>query len=274
MSGSGGTPVDRTVAAWAASHPSLARLAQELGAPSPGEQALLVALDEWHLVEMAEDQPDLVVAALVEADRTGSYAVLDAVLGALSHLDVTAPLMSTLAARDEALTMRCLPLLVGPRGCWGHLGALTTVRVLAAEWASPSAAADLRWSDLHAFWSWPPDELWQLLMVADDRLPSPREDLRGLWEALFERAPDQAFRPNPTGAQDAEVLALVHAHVQAFAEQVRAVAAVGSDVTAWTTWIGQHQPWCGEPSCCRPSRFEAELMRRGFWIRVGRTPRT
>ena len=280
MDQGGDPPAGPGAGEWAAAHPSLSGLARALGISPPDRNGLRAALVEWETVEiwehteLVERQPGLVVAALIEADRTGSADLLGGILGFLGAVAGSAPVVSELAAHDEALALRCIPRVLDPEASLASVGALTTLRVLAAERAHPSAYADVRWTDPGSLWSWPPERLWELLLVADERLPRPGRDLGSLYAVLFEAAPEQVFRADPQSADDAEAEALVHAHVRAFVEQAAAVAAAGSDAAAWSSWIGRHMSGCGDLSCCRFSRFEAELVRWGFWIRVGRTPWT
>lgn len=261
---------------WATAHPALHALALALEVAPPVGRGLRAALVEqetweiWEHTDLGAQQPQLVVAALVEADRTGSQDLLGGILNFLNVAGGLAPLVGELVARDESLAFRCIPRLVAPEDSLTHAGALTTLRSLAAELSHPSPLA-FGW-DIATVWGWPPQRLWQLLLVADERFPRPVQDLDGLYRSVFELAPTPVFGADPHDGDEAE--ADVRAHVQAFVQQAAAVAAAGGDTAAWTRWIGQHQQGCGEPWCCRPSRFEAELRRQGFQIRLARTPWT
>ena len=260
---------------WVLAHPSLHELAVALGVSPPDGHGLRAALVEWENVDIwgsdiAVQRPALVTEALIEADRTASEDLLGGLLDLLRSLDGAVAVLSALAIHDETLALRCIPHVVDPESSLVHVGALTTLRVAAAGLAHPDGP-EPKW-DLESLWAWPPQQLWPLILVADEGSPRPAQDLDGFYLRLFEAAPRPVFGHDPGSDHEAEPS--VHAHVRAFIEQAMAVAAAGGDTTAWTRWIGQHQTGCGEPSCCGSSRFEAELGRRGFRIRVGRTPWT
>ena len=217
------------------------------------------------LFRLVADEPDRVIARLVQEVRDGRSERAERLLDQVSSFGDPGALVRATAALDPVLarrwaTMCCFDL----RDCIEAFGVAGAAAVMKqAMTGADSDGQDWALRSKEALWRLPPRQIWDFLfhLHTDDALPElSGNDMEWLWAG----GPAAILRTNPVRVLTPEEETLLEALVDGFVDQVLATVAAGIDPRPWLRWITVELYSCG-PSCCRPPLVVVALTERGWY---------